>query len=188
MVGIRSFPIGFRPPIFRCELLVSGRVNTNKKMVDQGKGSMAQRPYHVLVYHGLPFATFWEWRSPSTFNMCHGQARRYIGDKLIPPLIGILIMGRYKPLRNWVDEFIPYYMGNNRSWSTRSHIWTKFWSPKTGLHPAVDHFAPEKWLEVGRRDKPFHVGSNGNFSGENSLLKTSGAVTPLKFMGHFGYL
>ena len=23
---------------------------------------------------------------------------------------GILIMGPYKPLRNWVDEFIPYYM------------------------------------------------------------------------------
>ena len=26
------------------------------------------------------------------------------------PLIGILIMGLSKPLRNWVDEFIPYYM------------------------------------------------------------------------------
>ena len=23
---------------------------------------------------------------------------------------GILILGPYKPLRNWVDEFIPYYM------------------------------------------------------------------------------
>ncbi len=23
---------------------------------------------------------------------------------------GILIMGPYKPLRTWVDEFIPYYM------------------------------------------------------------------------------
>ena len=42
--------------------------------------------------------------------MCHGQGCRYIGDKLIPPLIGILIMGPYKPLRTWVDEFIPYYM------------------------------------------------------------------------------
>ncbi len=41
----------------------------------------------------------------------------------IPPLMtGILIMGPYKPLRTWVDEFIPYYMGNNGSWSTRSHI------------------------------------------------------------------
>ena len=26
---------------------------------------------------------------------------------VIPPLIGILIMGPYKPLRNGVDEFIP---------------------------------------------------------------------------------
>ena len=32
-----------------------------------------------------------------------------MGD--LPPLIvGILIMGPYKPLRTWVDEFIPYYM------------------------------------------------------------------------------
>ena len=30
---------------------------------------------------------------------------------VIPPLMtGILIMGPYKPLRTWVDEFIPYYM------------------------------------------------------------------------------
>ena len=34
-----------------------------------------------------------------------------LGDKLIQPLMtGILIMGPYKPLRNRVDEFIPYYM------------------------------------------------------------------------------
>ncbi len=32
-----------------------------------------------------------------------------MGD--LPPLMtGILITGPYKPLRNWVDEFIPYYM------------------------------------------------------------------------------
>ena len=32
-----------------------------------------------------------------------------MGD--LPPLMtGILIMGSYKPLRTWVDEFIPYYM------------------------------------------------------------------------------
>ena len=29
---------------------------------------------------------------------------------VIPPLIGILIMGPHKPLRNWVDVPIPYYM------------------------------------------------------------------------------
>ena len=45
-------------------------------------------------------------------NVCHGQGCRvFWGDKLIPPFIdGILIMGPYKPLRTWVDEFIPYYM------------------------------------------------------------------------------
>ena len=32
---------------------------------------------------------------------------RYIGDKLIPPLIGNPYNGA---LRTWVDEFIPYYM------------------------------------------------------------------------------
>ena len=35
---------------------------------------------------------------------------RFFGDKLIPPLMGILISWVYKPLRTWVDEFIPYYM------------------------------------------------------------------------------
>ena len=29
---------------------------------------------------------------------------------VIPPLIGILIMGPYKPLLNWVEFPIPYYM------------------------------------------------------------------------------
>ena len=49
--------------------------------------------------------------------MCHGQARRVLlgmGD--LPPLIGILIMGPYKPPRTWVDEFIPYYM--EMSWES----------------------------------------------------------------------
>ena len=41
--------------------------------------------------------------------------RVFLGMGDLPPLIiliGILIMGIYiyKPLRNWVDEFIPYYM------------------------------------------------------------------------------
>ena len=36
---------------------------------------------------------------------------RYIGDGRPPTFNdGILIMGPYKPLRTWVDEFIPYYM------------------------------------------------------------------------------
>ena len=34
-----------------------------------------------------------------------------LGMGNLPPLMtGILIMGPYKPLRTWVDEFIPYYM------------------------------------------------------------------------------
>ena len=37
---------------------------------------------------------------------------RYIGDKRIPPLIGILTMGIFSPLRTWVDEFIPKKYGN----------------------------------------------------------------------------
>ena len=48
--------------------------------------------------------------------------------------LGILLMGPYKPLRNWVDEFIPYYM--EMTWefrldSTRSHQknYPSFWSP-----------------------------------------------------------
>ena len=32
-----------------------------------------------------------------------------MGD-LQPLMTGILKMGPYKPLRTWVDEFIPYYM------------------------------------------------------------------------------
>ena len=35
----------------------------------------------------------------------------FLGDGCFPTFNdGILIMGPYKPLRNWVDEFIPYYM------------------------------------------------------------------------------
>ena len=33
---------------------------------------------------------------------------------------GILIMGPYKPLRDWVDEFIPYYMAIMGVWHISS--------------------------------------------------------------------
>ena len=54
-------------------------------------------------------------------HMCHGQGCRVLlGMGNLPPLIiGILIMGPYKPLRTWVDEFIPYCMeiiGVDRPW------------------------------------------------------------------------
>ena len=44
-------------------------------------------------------------------NVSQGRSTPCIRDKLIQPLMtGILIMGPYKPLRTWVDEFIPSYM------------------------------------------------------------------------------
>ena len=48
-------------------------------------------------------------------KLCHGQGCRvFLGMvESSPPTFndGILTMGiLYRPLRNWVDEFIPYYM------------------------------------------------------------------------------
>ena len=46
--------------------------------------------------------------------MSQGRSTPCIG----PLMTGILIVGPYKPLRNWFDEFIPYYIyiyGNNGS-------------------------------------------------------------------------
>ena len=37
-------------------------------------------------------------------QLCHGQGCRYIGDKLIPPLIGILIYNGYINPYYWVDD------------------------------------------------------------------------------------
>ena len=47
-------------------------------------------------------------------QMYHGQKSRFVGDKFIPPLIGIPIMGPSKPLRTWVDDH-PLLYGNNGS-------------------------------------------------------------------------
>ena len=39
------------------------------------------------------------------------KSRVLLGMGDLPPFNdGILIMGPYKPPRDWVDEFIPYYM------------------------------------------------------------------------------
>ena len=69
-------------------------------------------------------------RGPRGHSQVPGTSRDYVSfqtisicarvDQLLvlgmgtPPTFndGILIMGPYKPLRNWVDEFIPYYIGN----------------------------------------------------------------------------
>ena len=45
-------------------------------------------------------------------HMSQGRSTPYIGDGR-PPTFNDgnpYFMGPYKPLRNWVDEFIPYYM------------------------------------------------------------------------------
>ena len=51
-------------------------------------------------------------------HVCHGQARRvFLGDGS-PPTFNSrnpYFMGPYKPLRTWVDEFIPEKYGNNGS-------------------------------------------------------------------------
>ena len=47
---------------------------------------------------------------------------------------GILIMGPYKPLRNWIDFPIPYYMEIMGVCSTRSHICDSIWHHLWGYH------------------------------------------------------
>ena len=56
-----------------------------------------------------------------------------------PLMTGILIMGPYKPLRTWVDEFIPYYM--EMSWDFLQH----FFRTKLGK-TAKDMFGHSAWL------------------------------------------
>ena len=51
-------------------------------------------------------------------------------------------MGPYKPLRTWVDEFIPYYMeimGVDRPW----HIWGNGFPPSFPNHPSENMLV--KW-------------------------------------------
>ena len=55
-------------------------------------------------------------------HMCQGWSTPYLGDKLIPPFIGILNpYNGYVNSYYWVDDH-PLVYGNNGSWSTRSHI------------------------------------------------------------------
>ena len=55
-------------------------------------------PYGLMSLSPIIWEMSWEW-----IDLVLGM-----GD--IPPLIGILIMAIYIPLRTWVAEFIPYYM------------------------------------------------------------------------------
>ena len=51
-------------------------------------------------------------------NVPWSRLSRFVGDGKPPTFNdGILIMGPYKPLRTWVDEFIPY--GNVTGVETR---------------------------------------------------------------------
>ena len=102
-------------------------------------------------------------------NMCHGQKSRFFGDKLIPPSIGILIMGPYKPLRNWVDEFIPYY----RPW----HTWYTMFSNCTNLF-----FPPASLL--GDAFSWWHHWNGGSFGGAKSQYKLAMERTILDISWH----
>ena len=52
-----------------------------------------------------------EGAQPSTSKWARVDQLLVLGMGIIQPLMtGILIMGPYKPLRTWVDEFIPCYM------------------------------------------------------------------------------
>ena len=53
--------------------------------------------------------------------MCHGQKSRFVGNKLIPPLIGILIINWYIKPYYWVDDH-PLLYGNNGSLDPIAHI------------------------------------------------------------------
>ena len=99
--------VNFSTPSFWVSMLVWGSVNTFRNI-----------------------STPWKFNSEFTTENLPGPKRKgsssfatiFQGAKLIPPLIGNLIMGPYKPLRTWVDEFIPYYM--EISWhfySTKYH-------------------------------------------------------------------
>ena len=58
---------------------------------------------------------------PLEVRTCAMVKSRYIGDKLIPPLIGNPYNGYINPYY-WVDEFIPCYM--EMSWEFRPwHTW-----------------------------------------------------------------
>ena len=60
--------------------------------------------------------------------MCHGQGCRvFWGMGKILPLMGILVMGPYKPLRIWVEFPIPYgnVMGVDRPDRTHKRLQTK---------------------------------------------------------------
>ena len=70
----------------------------------------------------LTFALLPKWTG---FCICAVVKSRYIGDGHPTFNNGILIMGPYKPLRNWVDEFIPYYM--EMSWELIDPIAHMFW-------------------------------------------------------------
>ena len=114
-------------------------------------------------------------------QMCQGRSTPYIGDGNNPTFNdGILISWVYKPLRTWVDEFIPYYMeimGVDRPWhrleqshSTnpvrlklfRWNIWDIF----------VAFFRMMETIETVP-SSTFHFGGWGGYVEESSKLQDS---------------
>ena len=116
-----------------------------------------------------------KWATGWGLSTCQSRLSRFVGDKLIPPLIGILLLGPYKP--PWVDEFIPYLCGNHGSWSTRSHIWytdTINWVVAT---QTFLEFSPRKIGEMSQFDEHiFQMGWNHQLVIDVSLF-----ITPNSF-------
>ncbi len=79
------------------------------------QGSLYYQPKQCTILQGNPSKSQICIKvriSPHGKFICAMVKSRYIGDGRPPTFNdGILIMGPYKPLRTWVDDFpIPYYM------------------------------------------------------------------------------
>ena len=92
------------------------------------------------------------------FHMSQGRSTPWslgMGDRAPPLMTGILIMGPYKPLRTWVDEFIPHYMeimGVDRPDRTYCSLSKGHHSPNSSLkyHPRWTSLASSLIFEKSR--------------------------------------
>ena len=90
--------------------------------------------------------------------ICPMVKSRVLLGMIIPPLVGILIMGPCKPLRTWVDEFIPYEKWKcHGSWSTRKSTYregiylkkhTIDLQPNPGRQYEIPHLEVERILRI----------------------------------------
>ena len=75
--------------------------------------------------------------------MCHGQKSLYWGWSSHLKNRNPYFMGPYKPLRNWVDEFIPMEM----SWELIDPIAHMANPPKHGISSGVPWFSFPRWAK-----------------------------------------